>query len=158
MSALSTDFWLLPSLPAISTALPPREYIPQTARSISEMVWIADNAIGIATSEKARLGAVQHRLSHIASELTNTYDTLSGAEANMMEADTSREMARYSVLTLKQRAAMSLYAQLNNQTASLAKTVTDISRPDSQEDNDSRDSFNSFNNNNNTFAPKWNRQ
>lgn len=72
-----------------------------------------DNALGMVTSIRARLGAYQNRLEHTIRNLDVSSENLSAAESRIRDADMALEMMNFVKSNVLSQAASSMVAQAN---------------------------------------------
>lgn len=74
-----------------------------------------DTAMQSVTSSRSQFGAVQNRLSAVASSLTVRSENLSAANSRIIDVDVARETAEMTKNSILQQAAISVLAQANAQ-------------------------------------------
>ena len=82
-----------------------------------------DEAIQIVSTNRAKLGAIQNRLEHTLSDITNTHENLTVAESRIRDVDMAKEMANYSSKQVLLQAGMSVAAQANSKTSMVTKLI-----------------------------------
>ena len=100
-----------------STALSLATIDLSTAGTASAAMVKIDAAIGIISSKRATLGAVQNRLEHTITATDNTSQNLSSAESRIRDVDMAKEMMNYSSQKVLVQAAQSMLAQANSSTS-----------------------------------------
>jgi flagellin len=84
---------------------------------ISTAMGKIDAAVGLISSKRATLGAVQNRLEHTITATDNTSENLSSAESRIRDVDMAKEMMNYSSQKVLVQAAQSMLAQANQTTS-----------------------------------------
>ena len=82
-----------------------------------------DDAIVTVATERATLGAIQNRLEHTLSNVTNTHENLTAAESRIRDVDMAKEMANFSAKQVLLQAGMSIAAQANQKTSLINKLL-----------------------------------
>ena len=72
-----------------------------------------DSALGIVTSERAKLGAIQNRLEYTMKSLGISSENLSASESRIRDADMAKEMMTLTKTNVLSQAATSMLAQAN---------------------------------------------
>jgi len=72
-----------------------------------------DNAIGMVSSERSKLGALQNRLEHTINNLGVTVENLTGAESRIRDADMAKEIMEFTKLQILMQSANSMLGQAN---------------------------------------------
>ncbi len=78
-----------------------------------------DNAIQYVNSQRASLGAIQNRLDHTVSNLTNISTNTEAARSRIMDADYGQESAALAKAQIIQQAATAMLAQANQSSQSV---------------------------------------
>jgi len=78
-----------------------------------------DNAIEYVNSQRASLGAIQNRLDHTVSNLTNIATNTEAARSRIMDADYGQESAALAKAQIIQQAATAMLAQANQSSQSV---------------------------------------
>ncbi len=78
-----------------------------------------DNAIEYVNSQRASLGAIQNRLDHTVSNLTNISTNTEAARSRIMDADYGQESAALAKAQIIQQAATAMLAQANQSSQSV---------------------------------------
>lgn len=73
-----------------------------------------EEAIGIVSMERSKLGSYQNRLEHTIRNLDNTAENLQSAESRIADADMAIEMSVFTKLNILQEAGVSMLSQANN--------------------------------------------
>ena len=84
---------------------------------------LLDTAIETIATERATLGAVQNRLEHTLSNVSNTHENLSASESRIRDVDMAKEMANFSSKQVLLQAGMSVAAQANQKTQLVQKIL-----------------------------------
>ncbi|GHV28755.1 flagellin [Synergistales bacterium] len=72
-----------------------------------------DNAIGLVSAQRAKLGAYQNRLEHTVNNLTTAATNTTAAESRIRDADMAQEMMTFTKLNILSQAGTSMLAQAN---------------------------------------------
>ncbi|GHV53313.1 hypothetical protein FACS1894216_11070 [Synergistales bacterium] len=72
-----------------------------------------DNAIGLVSSMRAKLGAYQNRLEHTITNLTTSSANTTAAESRIRDADMAKEMMEFTKLNILSQAGVSMMSQAN---------------------------------------------
>ncbi|MDL2263428.1 flagellin [Synergistaceae bacterium OttesenSCG-928-I11] len=72
-----------------------------------------DNAVGLVSKQRAKLGAYQNRLEHTISNLTTAATNTTAAESRIRDADMAKEMMEFTKLNILSQAGNSMLAQAN---------------------------------------------
>jgi flagellin len=72
-----------------------------------------DNAIGLVSGQRAKLGAYQNRLEHTVNNLTTAATNTTAAESRIRDADMAQEMMTFTKLNILSQAGTSMLAQAN---------------------------------------------
>ena len=72
-----------------------------------------DNAIGIVSRQRAKLGAYQNRLEYTISNLTTAATNTTASESRIRDADMAKEMMEFTKLNILSQAGNSMLAQAN---------------------------------------------
>jgi len=75
-----------------------------------------DKALGVVSSSRSDLGALQNRLEHTIANADNTAENLQAAESRIRDVDMADEMVKYSKSSILQQAGQSMLAQANQST------------------------------------------
>ena len=78
-----------------------------------------DNAITYVSSERSKLGAIQNRLDHTVSNLTNVVTNTEASRSRIMDADYGQESAALAKAQIIQQAATAMLAQANQSSQSV---------------------------------------
>ncbi|MDL2263789.1 flagellin [Synergistaceae bacterium OttesenSCG-928-I11] len=81
--------------------------------SAARAITIVDNAIGLVSRQRAKLGAYQNRLEHTTSNLTTMSTNLTASESRIRDADMAKEMMEFTKLNILSQAGNSMLAQAN---------------------------------------------
>ncbi len=79
----------------------------------SDSISILDRAIADVDSQRSKLGAIQNRLEHTVSNLTNISVNTSAAQSRIMDADYAVESANLAKAQIMQQASAAMLAQAN---------------------------------------------
>ena len=82
-----------------------------------------DDAILAVSTQRATLGAIQNRLEHTLSNVSNTHENLTAAESRIRDVDMAKEMANFSAKQVLLQAGMSIAAQANQKTSMITKLL-----------------------------------
>lgn len=74
-----------------------------------------DNAIGLVSAERSKLGAYQNRLEHTIANDNTSSENLSSAESRIRDVDMAKEMMEFTKNNILSQAAQSMLAQANQQ-------------------------------------------
>ena len=72
-----------------------------------------DKAIGLVSSQRATLGALQNRLDHSINSLATTTENLTAAESRIRDVDMAKEMMNFTKNNILTQAAQAMLAQAN---------------------------------------------
>ncbi|GHV53013.1 hypothetical protein FACS1894216_10180 [Synergistales bacterium] len=72
-----------------------------------------DNAIGLVSSMRAKLGAYQNRLEHTITNLTTSSTNTTAAESRIRDADMAKDMMEFTKLNILSQAGVSMMGQAN---------------------------------------------
>jgi flagellin len=72
-----------------------------------------DNAIAFVNSERAKLGAIENRLTHTISNLTNVVVNTEASKSRILDADFAAESTQLAKSQILQQASMAMLAQAN---------------------------------------------
>ncbi|GHV27394.1 hypothetical protein FACS1894167_02330 [Synergistales bacterium] len=72
-----------------------------------------DNAIGLVSSMRAKLGAYQNRLEHTITNLTTSSTNTTAAESRIRDADMAKEMMEFTKLNILSQAGVSMMSKAN---------------------------------------------
>jgi flagellin len=86
-----------------------------TRDGASAAITAIDNATNMVSSERAKLGAYENRLSHTINNLATTSQNMTSAESRIRDVDMAAEMANFQKNTVLQQAAQAMLAQANQQ-------------------------------------------
>ncbi|MBU8907779.1 hypothetical protein KH400_14320 [Desertibacillus haloalkaliphilus] len=84
-----------------------------TAENASKAISTFDEAIQRVSEERSNLGAIQNRLEHTVSNLTNTRENLTSAESRIRDADMALEMTEFTKNNILNQSAQAMLAQAN---------------------------------------------
>ena len=76
-------------------------------------VTMTDNAIQVVSTEAAKLGAIQNRLTHITQNLQTASTNLTSAESTIKDTDMAKEMMVFSKEQILLQSSMAMLAQAN---------------------------------------------
>ena len=79
----------------------------------NEAVGKIDKAIGLVSSQRANLGALQNRLDHSINSLSTTTENLTAAESRIRDVDMAQEMMNFTKYNILSQAATAMLAQAN---------------------------------------------
>ena len=82
-----------------------------------------DTAIQTVATNRATLGAIQNRLEHTLSNVTNYHENLTASESAIRDVDMAKEMANYSSKQVLLQAGMSIASQANQKTQMITKLL-----------------------------------
>lgn len=74
---------------------------------------LIQNAVGLISQMRSRLGSVQNRLEHTIANLDNTAENTAAAESRIRDTDMAQEMVSYSSNNILAQAGQSMLAQAN---------------------------------------------
>lgn len=78
-----------------------------------QAVTIIDNAIGLVSAERSKLGALQNRLEHTIANLGTSAENLQAAESRIRDVDMAAEMMVFTKYQILQQASTAMLAQAN---------------------------------------------
>ena len=81
--------------------------------SASHAIGKIDNAVGLVSRQRAKLGAYQNRLEHTINNLTTAATNTTAAESRIRDADMAQEMMEFTKLNILSQAGSSMLAQAN---------------------------------------------
>lgn len=81
--------------------------------SIDAELKMVDDAIGLVSSLRSRLGANQNRLEYTIKNLDNASENLQSAESRIRDTDMAKEMVEFTKQNILQQAAQAMLAQAN---------------------------------------------
>lgn len=84
-----------------------------------------DNAIGIVSAERSKLGAMQNRLEYTIANLGTAHENLQAAESRIRDSDMAAEMMAFTRNSILQQIATSILAQANMAPQSVLQLLTD---------------------------------
>jgi flagellin len=79
----------------------------------NEAISKIDKAIGLVSSQRATLGALQNRLDHSINSLATTTENLTAAESRIRDVDMAKEMMNFTKFNILNQAATAMLAQAN---------------------------------------------
>jgi flagellin len=79
----------------------------------NEAIGKIDKAIGLVSSQRAALGALQNRLDHSINSLATTTENLTAAESRIRDVDMAKEMMNFTKFNILNQAATAMLAQAN---------------------------------------------
>ena len=79
----------------------------------NEAIGKIDKAIGLVSSQRATLGALQNRLDHSINSLATTTENLTAAESRIRDVDMAKEMMNFTKFNILNQAATAMLAQAN---------------------------------------------
>lgn len=82
-----------------------------------------DNAIGNLSDQRARLGALQNRLTHTINNLGVSAENLAASESRIRDTDMAKEMTNFTRSQILQQAGVSMLAQANQSSQSVLKLL-----------------------------------
>ena len=77
-------------------------------------ITLVDNAIQVVSTEAAKLGAIQNRLTHITHNLQTASTNLTSAESTIKDVDMAKEMMTFSKQQILLQSSMAMLAQANS--------------------------------------------
>ncbi|UCZ58004.1 hypothetical protein LGV61_06485 [Desulfurispirillum indicum] len=78
-----------------------------------EAITDIDKAIGMVSTERAKMGAVSNRLDHTINSLSVAYENLQAAESRIRDVNVAKEMSQFTLNQMLTQAAQSMLAQAN---------------------------------------------
>ncbi|MDR1944161.1 MAG: flagellin [Synergistaceae bacterium] len=81
--------------------------------SASKAIGKIDNAVGLVSRQRAKLGAYQNRLEHTVNNLTAAATNTTAAESRIRDVDMAKEMMEFTKLNILSQAGNSMLAQAN---------------------------------------------
>ncbi|MDR1516344.1 MAG: flagellin [Synergistaceae bacterium] len=81
--------------------------------SAAKAIGKIDNAIGLVSRQRGKLGAYQNRLEHTINNLTTAATNTTAAESRIRDADMAKEMMEFTKLNILSQAGNSMLAQAN---------------------------------------------
>lgn len=82
-----------------------------------------DKAIGVVSSQRAKLGALQNRLDHTVKNLGVSAENLAASESRIRDTDMAKEMTNFTRSQILQQAGVSMLAQANQSSQSVLKLL-----------------------------------
>jgi len=79
----------------------------------NEAIGIADKALNMISTARAKLGAMQNRLEHTISNLTAASENLTAAESRIRDVDMAKEMMEFTKYNILSQSATAMLAQAN---------------------------------------------
>jgi flagellin len=96
-----------------SDALGVSNVILTDRESAAKAIGKIDNAVGLVSKQRAKLGAYQNRLEHTINNLTTAATNTTAAESRIRDADMAQEMMEFTKLNILSQAGNSMLAQAN---------------------------------------------
>ncbi len=90
-----------------------------TSSSSDEALGVIDNALQQVSDERAKLGALQNRLDHTVSNLTNIVTNTQASRSRIMDTDYAAETSNLAKAQIIQQAATAMLAQANQSAQSV---------------------------------------
>jgi len=90
-----------------------------TQAGANKAMAVIDNALTYVNSERAKLGAVENRLSHTVDNLTNIVTNTAASKSRIMDTDYAAETTELARAQIIQQAATAMLAQANQQPQSV---------------------------------------
>ena len=84
-----------------------------TKQGAQSAISLIDNAIQVLSTESAKLGAVQNRLTHITQNLQAASTNLTSAQSTIKDVDMAKEMMTFSKQQILLQSSMAMLAQAN---------------------------------------------
>jgi len=84
-----------------------------TQSGASAAITAVDSALGVVSSERSKLGAMQNRLEHTINNLGTTSENLTASESRIRDVDMAKEMMEFTKNNILQQAATAMLAQAN---------------------------------------------
>ncbi len=84
-----------------------------TKQGAQSAISLIDNAIQVVSTESAKLGAVQNRLTHITQNLQAASTNLTSAKSTIKDVDMAKEMMTFSKQQILLQSSMAMLAQAN---------------------------------------------
>ena len=84
-----------------------------TAALAGTAVTTINNAIGLVSAQRSKLGAVQNRLEHTIKNLDNSAENLQAAESRLRDTDMAKEMSAFTKSNILAQASQAMLAQAN---------------------------------------------
>ena len=84
-----------------------------TKAGAQDAITLVDNAIQVVSTESAKLGAVQNRLTHITHNLQTASTNLTSAQSTIKDVDMAKEMMTFSKQQILLQSSMAMLAQAN---------------------------------------------
>ncbi|WP_319002908.1 flagellin [Desulfurispirillum indicum] len=72
-----------------------------------------DKALGMVSTERAKMGAISNRLDHTINSLSVAYENLQAAESRIRDVNVAKEMSQFTLNQMLTQAAQSMLAQAN---------------------------------------------
>ncbi len=85
-----------------------------TKQGAQSSISLIDNAIQVVSTESAKLGAVQNRLTHITQNLQTASTNLTSAQSTIKDVDMAKEMMTFSKQQILLQSSMAMLAQANS--------------------------------------------
>ncbi len=84
-----------------------------TKEGAQAAITLTDNAIQVVSTESAKLGAIQNRLTHITQNLQTASTNLTSAQSTIKDVDMAKEMMTFSKQQILLQSSMAMLAQAN---------------------------------------------
>ena len=84
-----------------------------TKEGAQASITLIDNAIQVVSTESAKLGAIQNRLTHITQNLQTASTNLTSAQSTIKDVDMAKEMMTFSKQRILLQSSMAMLAQAN---------------------------------------------
>ncbi|WP_036226215.1 flagellin [Mesoaciditoga lauensis] len=85
-----------------------------TKEGAQSAITLVDNAIQVVSTESAKLGAIQNRLTHITHNLQTASTNLTSAQSTIKDVDMAKEMMTFSKQQILLQSSMAMLAQANS--------------------------------------------
>ena len=86
-----------------------------TQQGAENAISVIDNAVNSVSTERAKLGAYEHRLEHTINNLGTSSQNLTSAQSQITDVDTAAEMTEFTKDNILSQAAQAMLAQANQQ-------------------------------------------
>ncbi|MGC8612319.1 MAG: flagellin, partial [Athalassotoga sp.] len=87
---------------------------------------IIDNANQVVSTEAAKLGALQNRITDITNNLQTSSTNLTSAEATIKDADMAKELMTYSKQQILLQSSMAMLGQANANPQQILRLFTNL--------------------------------
>lgn len=94
-----------------------------TSKGAQAAITIVDDAIGLISAVRSKLGAYQNRLEHTVANLESASENMTASLSRILDADMAYEMSQFTQQNVIQQAGTSMLAQANQRPQSLLQLL-----------------------------------